>query len=157
MSPRPRKTTTTRTASKKRATASSKKRGTASKKRATASKTRTTKATSTRQSVLTCPECGRTFTRAAALGAHRRSHGVAGSSANATRTRNTRATSASRGNRLRTNTQAPRVRGAGNSNLRVDRDALLQALFPAGIPAREGTIRRLNAWLNEAEQIAKVG
>src|SRR5205085_8899680 len=28
-----------------------------------------------------CPECGRVFTRAAALGAHRRSHGVVGASA----------------------------------------------------------------------------
>ena len=34
---------------------------------------------------LTCPECGRSFTRPAALGAHRKmTHGVAGTSANAT-------------------------------------------------------------------------
>jgi hypothetical protein len=37
----------------------------------------------------------------------------------------------------------------------VNRDALLQALFPGGIPASEGTIRSLNAWLDEAERIAR--
>jgi hypothetical protein len=46
----------------------------------TASK-RASKATT---GVFTCPECGRSFTRAAALGAYRKmTHGVAGSSANA--------------------------------------------------------------------------
>jgi len=33
--------------------------------------------------------------------------------------------------------------------------ALLQALFPGGIPANEDTIRSLNAWLDEAERIAR--
>jgi hypothetical protein len=30
----------------------------------------------------------------------------------------------------------------------------LGTLFPGGIPASEGTIRSLNAWLDEAERIA---
>jgi hypothetical protein len=37
---------------------------------------------------------------------------------------------------------------------RLDRDALLQSLFPDGIPAREDVIRRANAWLDEAEKLA---
>ena len=48
--------------------------------------TRATKAKATPAvDALTCPECGKTFTRAAALGAHRKmTHGVAGTSKNAT-------------------------------------------------------------------------
>ena len=48
--------------------------------------TRATKAKATPAAdALTCPECGKTFTRAAALGAHRKmTHGVAGTSKNAT-------------------------------------------------------------------------
>ncbi len=37
----------------------------------------------------------------------------------------------------------------------VDRDALLQTLFPNGIPARESLIRELNNWLDQAEQLAQ--
>ena len=117
---------------------------------------------------LVCPECGRTFTRAAALGAHRRqAHGVvgasrqtrsakSGASTNATRRRapkqrrRTRATrtgttvgSTSRSRR----SSAPRERS-------VNRDTLLQALFPAGIPAKESVIRSVNSWLDEAERLA---
>jgi hypothetical protein len=39
----------------------------------------------------------------------------------------------------------------------VDRDALLQALFPNGIPARENVIRELNGWLDEAERLSRLG
>ena len=48
--------------------------------------TRATKAKATPAvDALTCPECGKTFTRAAAFGAHRKmTHGVAGTSKNAT-------------------------------------------------------------------------
>jgi hypothetical protein len=155
MSPRPRKTSTTRTATKKRATASSKTRNAASKKRATASKTRTTGATSARQAVLTCPECGRTFTRAAALGAHRRIHGVTGTSANATRTRNTRASNTPSRTPRGSANGATGSRNTARKTASIDRDALLQTLFPSGIPAREDTIRKLNAWLDQAEQIAR--
>jgi hypothetical protein len=40
--------------------------------------------------------------------------------------------------------------------VRVDRDALLQALFPTGLPARESVIRAANEWLDQAEQLAKL-
>ena len=43
------------------------------------------------------------------------------------------------------------------SATRVDRDALLGALFPNGIPARESVIRDLNAWLDQAERLARQG
>lgn len=95
---------------------------------------------------LICPECGKTFTRAASLGAHRnRAHGVSGASK-----RRTRSTPVRR-RTTRTRRRANASTGAGN----VNRDALLQALFPNGLPAREEVIRRANAWLDEAEQLAQ--
>lgn len=113
---------------------------------------------------LTCPECGKTFTRAASLGAHRnRAHGVVGAS---TRARRIRARSGSRDGattRRRAGAQtarqqSTRARGrAGSDGGRggVNRDALLQTLFPNGLPAREEVIRRANAWLDEAERLAR--
>lgn len=84
-----------------------------------------------------CPECGRTFGRAAALGAHRRrAHGVAGTSAG-------RRTSSRR---------APAARDGGGG--RVNRDALLRTLFPNGVPPREDVLRAVNQWLDEAERLA---
>ena len=81
----------------------------------------------------TCPECGKSFTRAASLGAHRnRAHGISGASSS-----------------RRARPATPR-RTAGT----VDRDALLASLFPNGIPARERLIREVNAWLDEAERLA---
>jgi hypothetical protein len=38
----------------------------------------------------------------------------------------------------------------------VDRDALLQQLFPSGLPAREAVIRAANDWLDQADQLAKL-
>jgi hypothetical protein len=38
----------------------------------------------------------------------------------------------------------------------VDRDSLLQSVFPSGIPAREEAIRQVNAWLDEAERLARM-
>jgi len=38
----------------------------------------------------------------------------------------------------------------------VDRDGLLQTLFPDGIPAKENVIRSLNSWLDEAERLARM-
>jgi hypothetical protein len=117
-----------------------------------------TKATPTAVT-LTCPECGKTFTRAAALGAHRRmTHGVVGTSANATANRQTtssrsrrRATTSSASNgRARRSTRA-----AAAPSTSVDRDALLRMLFPNGIPPREELIGQLNNWLNEAERLAR--
>jgi hypothetical protein len=104
----------------------------------------------------TCPECGRTFTRAAALGAHRKmTHGVAGASknaagkqTNATAARKRRAPSATGRGRP---TTAATIGGAQP----VDRDALLRALFPAGIPPRQDVITQVNAWLDDGERLAR--
>lgn len=107
----------------------------------------------------TCPECGKTFGRAASLGAHRsRAHGVVGASAR----RRKRSGSSNGGTtRRRGRMQARRQQNtrahantSGRERGRVDRDALLQALFPNGVPAREEVMRRANAWLDEAESLA---
>lgn len=106
---------------------------------------------------LTCPECGKTFGRPAALGAHRRrAHGVVGASAAAATKRRRRRQP---GRAVSTNGRRRRDaarRGAGAPTA-VDRDALLQQLFPGGIPARESVIRRVNSWLDEAEELAALG
>lgn len=125
------------------------------------------KASATNDGTLTCAECGKTFTRPASLGAHRnRAHGVVGASTRAQRTRARRG-SRNGGSTRRTNSaqttpsQAARRRGntssssGGRQTGGVNRDALLQALFPNGLPAREAVIRRANAWLDEAEQLAR--
>jgi hypothetical protein len=81
------------------------------------------------------------------LGAHRnRAHGVAGSSS-----RGTAAVpgSAPSGARSRKRSTAP---SAGST---IDRDALLQALFPNGIPAKERVIREVNVWLDQAERLSR--
>jgi hypothetical protein len=108
-----------------------------------------------------CPECGRTFTRAAALGAHRsRVHGVAGSSSRSrARTRGAAASTRNGSRRSRRSarsdgrTQVQPTQAAAPS---IDRDALLQALFPAGIPAKESVLEPLNSWLDEAERLARM-
>jgi predicted RNA-binding Zn-ribbon protein involved in translation (DUF1610 family) len=151
---RPRSQSAKRSTSAKRGTSTSAKRGTStSAKRSTQFK---------------CPECGQTFGRASALGSHRKnSHGVAGASSRTksrqrvtttgTRRRGRPATTAARS----TNATGTRRRGRPPGSTTqprsdsVNRDALLQALFPGGIPANEGTIRSLNAWLDEAERIAR--
>jgi hypothetical protein len=38
----------------------------------------------------------------------------------------------------------------------VDRDLLLQTIFPSGVPAREDVIRAANAWLDEADRLARL-
>jgi hypothetical protein len=92
--------------------------------------------------------CGRTFARAAALGAHRRrAHGIAGASAarmsaSASTTRRTSRTRASA-------SRDGRATGA-------DRDALLSALFPQGIPPRENVIRAVDTWLEEADRLSRL-
>jgi len=121
---------------------------------------------------LVCPECGRTFTRAAALGAHRsRAHGVAGRSTQATKRRaagsqsrasrssatTARASGTTNGRRKRQATS----RGTGRSSMPraadgINRDALLTTLFPTGIPAREEVMRAASSWLDEAERLAKL-
>jgi uncharacterized C2H2 Zn-finger protein len=117
---------------------------------------------------LKCPECGRTFARAAALGAHRRqAHGVVGASsqsrASGRRSARTAASSsASRGTgattrRSRsTSAAASSSDGRGRSGRAADRDALLKAIFPGGIPPKEDVIRAANAWLDDAERLARM-
>lgn len=115
---------------------------------------------------LKCPECGQTFTRAASLGAHRnRAHGVAGASARALRTRARRghrnggSTTSRSAAAQTTQQQSTTTRGRGNSadsgRSGINRDKLLQSIFPNGVPAREEVIRRANAWLDEAEHLAR--
>ena len=108
------------------------------------------------QNEFKCPECGRTFGRAAALGAHRRrAHGVVGATSRtrsaAGSSRRSRRTTASRPRVTRTATSTARD-GRGRSG--ADRDALLAALFPNGIPPREDVIRAVNQWLDEGERLA---
>jgi len=112
-----------------------------------------------------CPECGRTFIRAAALGAHRRrTHGVVGATSKARVTSGTRSsavTSSKNVARASAASSAANGRRSGRSQARasaaqLNRDALLQAIFPGGVPAREAVIRAANAWLDEAERLARL-
>lgn len=126
---------------------------------------RTTSATSpaaTSADQFTCPECGKTFSRAASLGAHRnRAHGVTGASKGRTRSKSASAPSPSTDGtrrRRRSSTAATRARRSRrqDSQRTVDRNQLLQTLFPNGVPPREDVIRRVGSWLDEAEQLAKI-
>jgi len=105
-----------------------------------------------------CPECGRTFTRAAALGAHRsRAHGVAGGSKAGARTRRTRRTQQAARPATRTRRAASTNASNGTGSRRgVNRDALLASIFPNGMPPREDVIRAANSWLDEAERLAQL-
>jgi uncharacterized C2H2 Zn-finger protein len=118
---------------------------------------------------LTCPECGKTFTRAASLGAHRnRAHGVSGAAAKrkpsarrAAAKPATAASSRSRSTRRAAATGASATTRRSSSTPRngasgIDRDALLQALFPNGIPARESVLSQVNSWLAEGERLARL-
>jgi uncharacterized C2H2 Zn-finger protein len=98
---------------------------------------------------LTCPECGKTFTRAASLGAHRqRAHGIAGTSQNARSRRTTK-----RGTTAQTTARAAAT--SASNGVAVDHDALLRALFPAGIPPRQDIIAAVNDWLTQADTLAR--
>jgi DNA-binding protein HU-beta len=153
-----RKRTTATTASAETAKAAATRSGSRKRTTATAAKASTAKATAT--AALTCPECGRTFSRPAALGAHRaRVHGVAGTSQNARSRRNAaaRQAAATRPGRPAARTAASsatrtgsRANGAG-----VDHDALLRALFPDGIPPRQDLIAAVNDWLSQADRLAR--
>jgi hypothetical protein len=109
----------------------------------------------------TCPECGRTFARAAALGAHRsRVHGVPGQRAGKPPAKRVSTNGTRRGqastvvSRARSGTRT-RVATAATATA-VDRDRLLQTLFPNGVPPREDVIRRVSSWLDEAERLTKL-
>lgn len=135
--------TTTRPAKRKSASGKSRAR------RATASKA--SSATTNAEGPFVCPECGRSFSRPAALGAHRnRAHGVAGKSAGARSNRTRRGRAATTGIRSKSGTGA---RSAGGN---VDRDQLLRALFPNGVPPREKLIREINRWLDDAERLSRL-
>jgi predicted RNA-binding Zn-ribbon protein involved in translation (DUF1610 family) len=142
-------------------------------KRGAAKRTATTKQATTETVEFTCPECGRKFTRAAALGAHRsRAHGVAGKSAQAKRSRKirqgsapsasttTRSSAATTRRTIRSSVAAAKrtsPRGMTvDANGAIDRDALLNAIFPSGMPAREEVIRAATGWLDEAERVARM-
>ena len=122
----------------------------ASSRRRRKAKPSATEGASGGTSALTCPECGRTFARGAALGAHRsRAHGVAGTSR---RRRSSRAPRAPRAPRA---AAATTRRATGNGASRpIDRDALLRTLFPNGVPARGEALQAASAWLDEAERLA---
>jgi hypothetical protein len=154
---RPRRTAEkTATRKTRAAKTSSSKARTAAKKTATAP-------------AFVCPECGKRFRSPAGLGSHRRrAHGVigataksrAGSVAAAERAASAgrRVSASNGGGSSRRGASTGRVRRPGGSTRRegaVDRDALLQALFPNGVPPRESVIRDLNAWLDEAERLSR--
>ncbi len=119
-----------------------------------------------------CPECGRTFGRAAALGAHRRqAHGVAGASSQArsgagrsARTASAAGSSTGPANRSASSARRSRATsatalstdGRRRGRAAADRDTLLRALFPNGIPPKEDVIRAVNTWLDDAERLARM-
>ncbi len=110
----------------------------------------------------TCPECGREFSRAASLGAHRRrAHGVPGASkGERTQARSTRDRRRGTQTNQRRRSSASHSSQAGaqrDGNATVDRDALLATLFPHGVPPRESVIREVAGWLDQAERLAKLG
>jgi uncharacterized C2H2 Zn-finger protein len=142
-------------AGRRRETVATSKRQAASGKRSTAKRAGSTRtaAKKTGGEEFVCPECGRTFGRAAALGAHRsRAHGVKGRSARATSRRARSVPSAPAG--AASSKRASARRGASANS--VDRDSLLKSLFPDGIPAREEVVRAATTWLDEAERLARM-
>jgi hypothetical protein len=105
-----------------------------------------------------CPECGRSFARAASLGAHRRqAHKIPGATTKTSMPAATavsaQTTKTSRRRRARRTTRPANRTTTDNG---PNRDALLEALFPEGIPPKESVIRSVNAWLDEAERLAQL-
>jgi len=115
-----------------------------------------------------CPECERVFTRAASLGAHRRqAHNIVGAASQARAqtatpptdaqpTATTAATTRRRRTRASRTTAAQPTPSSSSSNGAVNRDALLQTLFPNGIPAKANVIRSVSNWLDEAERLTRL-
>jgi hypothetical protein len=48
-----------------------------------------------------------------------------------------------------------RAGARGQSSQKIDRDALLRAIFPNGVPPRQAVIEAANRWLDEAERLAR--
>src|SRR6266545_3930972 len=133
---------------------------------------RTRKASKQGSGEFICPECGRSFARAAALGAHRRSaHGITGASSSAARARAntasvrrgpapaktaTAARSRAAGRPTSVQPRRPRRTTADGQRRVVNRDALLRSLFPNGIPATEQALQQVNAWLEQAERLTRL-
>ncbi len=133
---------------------------------------RTRKASKRGSGEFICPECGRSFARAAALGAHRRSaHGITGASSSAARARAntasvrrgpapaktaTAARSRAAGRPTSVQPRRPRRTTADGQRRVVNRDALLRSLFPNGIPATEQALQQVNAWLEQAERLTRL-
>lgn len=116
-------------------------------------------AASATSNAFTCPECGKTFTRAAALGAHRsRTHGIKGSSKRGASSGSSRTASRSRGARRPNgrSTSSPRQGARDGSAAQFDRNQLLQTLFPQGVPPKEDVIRAVGSWLDEAERLTNL-
>jgi hypothetical protein len=125
---------------------------------------------------LVCPECGKSFSRPAALGSHRRgAHGVAGSSRVTSRGRDSAGRRRRRAPKAETSStpSTPTTRRASSHGLsatvrrtsgvrrrsassdgRLDRNQLLKTLFPNGVPPREEVLSAVNSWLDEAERLA---
>jgi len=113
-----------------------------------------------------CPECGKSFSRPQALGAHRsRTHGVAGTSKaarsasgrrGAATTRTARARAASGRRSTESSDQVGRKQSSPPDGGQVDRDKLLATLFPNGVPAKVSVIEALTPWLDEAERLSRM-
>jgi hypothetical protein len=109
-----------------------------------------------------CPECGRSFKRPSALGAHRwQAHRIAGTSPQARSRRRTGKAAAGGGRRdgeraLAAEAVGSNARSAADTESAVDRDALLRIVFPNGIPVRDDVIRYVSRWLDEAEMLARL-
>jgi uncharacterized C2H2 Zn-finger protein len=144
-----------RATSKTRATATPRRSATKKKPAATQRKVAaSSRRAASSAATLKCPECGRTFTRAASLGAHRhQAHGVAGRSANAANaSRRPKTTDAGNGSSGRSSA----ANGGAQNRSSINRDELLASVFPAGIPAKEMVIRAVNSWLDEAERLSRL-
>jgi hypothetical protein len=132
----------------------------AAKSTATVRRTAAEKRAKTKSTEFVCRECGRTFTRAASLGAHRRqTHKIPGATSRAKQPAKASAAASAprtaRRRRARTVKTAAPARSSANNGA-INRDALLGTLFPTGIPAKESVIRSVNAWLDEAERLARL-
>jgi uncharacterized C2H2 Zn-finger protein len=103
------------------------------------------------ENVFICPECRKSFSRAASLGAHRnRAHGVSGASKRRTNDGRSAGAAAAPTRSRR------RPRSGQQDGISIDRNQLLRTLFPNGVPPREDVIRRIGNWLDEAEEIAEL-
>jgi len=107
-----------------------------------------------------CPECGKSFARAQALGAHRnRTHGVAGTS------RTSRTARGAKRRQVKPAPAASRRRSAAarrdggsraNDGGQFDRDGLIAAVFPKGVPPKASVIAALSPWLDEGERLSRM-